>query len=103
MWFYVYVLMNEKQELYIGRTNDLRRRVKAHNQGKSQYTKQHHWRLVYFEAFRSSKDAYRREQKLKQHGQVKRWLKERIAESLKECAELSAGEALNLSPSKRRP
>jgi predicted GIY-YIG superfamily endonuclease len=41
VWFYVYVLMNEKQELYIGRTNDLRRRVKAHNQGKSQYTKQH--------------------------------------------------------------
>ena len=79
MWFYVYVLVNEKQELYIGKTNDLRRRIEAHNQGKSRYTKGHQWSLVYYEAFRSSIDAYRREQQLKQHGQAKRWLKERIA------------------------
>ena len=103
MWFYVYVLLNEKQEFYIGKTSDLQKRVQAHNQGKSQYTKGHQWRLAYYEAYRSSKDASQREQKLKQHGQAKRWLKERIAESLKECVELSAGNALNLSPSKRRP
>lgn len=39
MW-YVYVIENpEKEFLYIGYTNDLKRRIKEHSEGKTQSTK----------------------------------------------------------------
>jgi predicted GIY-YIG superfamily endonuclease len=37
--FYVYLLKNEKGFLYIGCTNDLKRRLEEHNSGKSQIYK----------------------------------------------------------------
>jgi putative endonuclease len=81
--FYVYVIANENNKIYIGRTNDLRRRIEEHNKGRNISTKGHQWRLVYYEAYRSEGDAVRRENNLKYHGQSKRWLKSRIVMSLK--------------------
>ena len=78
MLFYFYVLENEKNELYFGCTNDLKRRIKEHNSGKSRSTKNNLWQLIYYEAYASEADAYRRESKIKDHGQAKRHLKERI-------------------------
>ena len=51
--FYVYILKNEISEIYFGSTNDLCRRIKEHNSGKSFSTKGHRWTLVYYEAFLS--------------------------------------------------
>ena len=45
-------------------------------------TKNREPKLVYYEAYMSKKDAMEREQKLKQRGNAKRWLKERITNSL---------------------
>jgi predicted GIY-YIG superfamily endonuclease len=54
-----------------------------HNQGESYHTKKYApWILIYFEAFRSKKDAYSREQSLKLHKQGLRRLKERLRDSL---------------------
>mgnify|MGYP001603663393 CR=1 FL=1 len=73
--YYVYVLKNRaKDEIYIGYTYDLERRIREHKNKNPE--------LVYYEAYKSEKDARMREMKLKQHGQTKRRLKERIHNSL---------------------
>ncbi len=82
--YYVYVLQNKIDErIYIGYSRDLKRRIYEHHttgiQGNAQGRE---WELVYYEAFRSKIDAQKREQKLKDHGQSKRWLKERLKHSL---------------------
>lgn len=72
--FYVYLLKNQKVgTTYIGYTNDLKRRLKEHVAKTPE--------LVYYEAFKSEKDARTRERRLKQ-GQTVRRLKERLFESL---------------------
>lgn len=79
--FYFYVLQAETGELYFGSTNDLRRRFKEHNNSKSYATKNHKWKLIYYEAYCAESDARRREQQMKLHGQAKRQLKDRIRAS----------------------
>lgn len=80
--YYVYLLKNEKQELYTGCTNDLKRRLEEHNASKSDFTKGHKWSIVYYEAYKSKNDAFDREKKLKHHGYGIRHLKSRCRESL---------------------
>ena len=73
--YYVYFIRNKKEnKSYIGYTKDLKRRLSEHQDKKPD--------LIYYEAYKSKKDAYNREQKLKQRGQSIRWLKERIKNSL---------------------
>lgn len=75
--FYVYVIRNtQTRETYIGFSRDLRRRITEHK-GK-------HPELIYYEAYKSSKDARDREHKLKQRGQAVRQIKQRIRRSLSE-------------------
>ena len=89
--YYVYVMCNEDGIVYIGYTGDLRRRVQEHNNGQNKSTQNHLWELVYYEAFLSKRDALQREKKLKQRGQAKHYLKERIKESLHlGCVEVGA-------------
>jgi putative endonuclease len=61
--YYVYILRSLKNnKLYKGFTNDLKRRFYEHNIGKSVYTKNNGpWKLIYYEAFYSEKDARREE------------------------------------------
>ncbi|MFA5386312.1 MAG: GIY-YIG nuclease family protein [Candidatus Paceibacterota bacterium] len=65
--YYVYLLKSCKNDkLYKGLTNDLKRRMIEHNTGKSVYTKNNGpWKLIYYEAFLSKKDARREELFLK--------------------------------------
>ena len=81
---YVYVLKSSQDhELYIGSTNNLKRRLRDHNDKKNFSTS---WRgpfeLVYYEAYKNEKDARWREQALKLRGNARRFLKERIKRSL---------------------
>ncbi|OGY64541.1 MAG: hypothetical protein A3I89_02465 [Candidatus Harrisonbacteria bacterium RIFCSPLOWO2_02_FULL_41_11] len=70
--YYVYVLRNNTNELYIGYTNDLNRRIKEHKRFKPGYN------LIYYEAYISEVVARRREKKLKYYGSAWRALKQRI-------------------------
>lgn len=79
--FYVYLLQNEKQEIYIGSTNNLKKRFKEHNSKRYYSTKGHNWKVIYYEAFLSESDARNREHQLKQCGQALAQLKRRIKES----------------------
>jgi putative endonuclease len=83
--FYVYVLKSLKdEELYIGSTNNLKRRLKEHQNGESFPTKlRRPFELIYYEAYKNEKDARLREQALKLRGNARRFLKERLRESLK--------------------
>lgn len=81
---YVYLLKNEKDKFYYGCTNDLKRRVLEHNEGKVVSTRGHHWKVIYYEAYRSEQDAFLREKQLKQYGQSLSHLKKRLGHSLNE-------------------
>lgn len=65
--FYVYVLISLKdQRLYTGFTTDLERRLKEHNQGQSEATKNRRpFKLIYYEAYLEEAEAERRERYLK--------------------------------------
>ena len=83
--YIVYLLQHtETLQCYIGRTKDLKRRIAEHNRGEQKATKRNSgkWVLIYAEAYRSEKDAVERENKLKQHGSNKRWLQERVKNSM---------------------
>jgi putative endonuclease len=82
--FYVYIIKSSKDTmLYIGSTNNLNRRLKEHAKGLVKSSKiRRPFRLVYFEAFASEKEARKREQNLKLHGRARRQLLNRIKESL---------------------
>ncbi|OHA15475.1 MAG: hypothetical protein A3A10_02245 [Candidatus Tagabacteria bacterium RIFCSPLOWO2_01_FULL_42_9] len=85
---YVYFLKSKKyDEIYTGSTNDLRRRLFEHNNGAEISTKRYKpWRLIYYEAYQSEKDAREREKKLKNHGNAIREVKKRAQWSLKNGA-----------------
>jgi len=66
--YYVYILASRRYgTLYIGVTNDLRRRIEEHRLGLgSEFVKKYRvHRLVYVEPFESAEDAIRREKQLK--------------------------------------
>ena len=83
--FYVYILRSKKDKrLYIGYTNDLKRRVKEHELGKNISTAYRRpLSLVYYEAYLSREDAIAREENLKLFGRALGGLKRRIGQSLR--------------------
>jgi len=82
--FYVYVLKSKTDDkLYIGYTNNLRKRMKEHNEGKNFSTKSRiPFKLVYYESYVASEDAKEREMQLKRFSQSYMHLKKRINRSL---------------------
>ena len=66
--YYVYILTNTSSNvMYIGITNDLKRRLYEHkNELVDGFTKKYHiHKLVYYEAYKDVKDAILREKRLK--------------------------------------
>ena len=64
---YVYIIQSQlTNTLYTGSTDDLKNRVKIHNDGKVKSTKSKiPWKLLYYEAFLSKIDARKEELFLK--------------------------------------
>ena len=82
--YYVYVLKSAKlNELYIGQTNDLKRRFVEHNSGKNVSTKHKApFQLVYYEAYKAQADAKHREHMLKRFAAGYKELRKRIKNSV---------------------
>jgi len=81
----VYILKHSAtDQIYIGKTNNLERRIKEHNIGfqTSTHRKSGKWILVYAEAYRAKSDADQRELRFKQHGRAKQELLKRLQASL---------------------
>lgn len=81
--YFVYVLQSLKdRKLYIGFTSNLKRRIEEHKTGGSNSTKKRlPFRLVFYEAFISKKDAQKREHYFKTT-KGKRTLRLMLKESL---------------------
>lgn len=77
--FYTYVLKSTKDDkLYIGWTNDLKKRLLNHNSGKVEATKERKpLNLIYYEACKSKEKAIEREKYFKT-GFGRNFLKNRI-------------------------
>jgi putative endonuclease len=83
--FYTYILRNnELDELYIGSTKDLKKRIVEHNKRLVKSTKYKSlYVLIYYEAYKSESDARRRESMLKLRGQARKQLLLRLKDTLK--------------------
>ena len=83
--YYVYLIKSKQDSnLYIGSTNDLKRRLREHNEGKVFSTKSRiPFEIIYYEAYKNEKDARIRESMLKLRGNARAKLIERISRSLK--------------------
>ena len=79
MFYYTYVLRSKKDgKLYVGFTGDLKERLKAHNQGEVESTKNRRpFELIYFEGCISKELAEKRERYFKT-GFGRKFLKDRI-------------------------
>lgn len=77
--YFTYVLLSEKDSKhYVGFTNDLVKRIREHNQGIVESTKDRRpLKLVYYEACLSKEKAIKREKYFKT-GFGRRFLKDRI-------------------------
>jgi putative endonuclease len=75
--YYVYILKYGDDKLYIGYSEDLRKRVKQHKASKKNLD------LIYYEAYKDKKDAVQRERQLKKYKSAWGQLKKRIKFSRK--------------------
>lgn len=82
--YYIYLLENrDDKSWYIGYTNDLKRRLFEHQNGKGGRTTRlkKNWRLIYFEAYLVKQDAEGRERFLKS-GSGRKYLHKQLAQYL---------------------
>lgn len=72
---YTYIVECRDKTLYTGWTNDLTKRMEAHNQGKgAKYTKPRlPVVLKYYESFETKQEAMRREYEIKQLKREEKW------------------------------
>ena len=84
MFYYLYILKSKKdEELYIGSTNNLKRRLLEHQKGLNFSTKYRlPFDLVYFEGYKTEEEARRREHNLKLRANALSQLRRRISKSL---------------------
>ena len=103
--FYVYIITSEIKDLiYVGYTSDLVQRMKSHNKSNdNDFTKKFKpWKLVYYEAYLSEKDARNREKKLKYRGRAKALLKQRLQNSLHESQKVLSDSTRGIRSCKSR-
>ncbi len=79
MFYYLYVLQSEKDgKLYIGKTKDLRQRLKKHLKGDVRSTKSRlPLKLIYYEAY-SNKEKYAKQELFYKSGIGRETLKHKI-------------------------
>jgi len=81
---YIYLLLLKNDQLYTGRTGDLKTRYKEHVYGKVKSTKNRRpLKLIHYKAYLLKSDAMRREKFLKTT-EGKRLLRQQIKDCLKE-------------------
>ncbi len=86
--YYTYVLMLNNGKFYIGRTDNLKRRVAEHKNGKVRSTHLKLPRLIFYEAFLEKADSIRREKYLKS-SKGKSTLRMMIKETLAKCGHVA--------------
>ena len=82
--YFAYIIKSKKsKKLYLGYTDNLRKRLQEHNKGSVKSTKPYiPWKIVYYEAYLSKEEAIRRESNLKLRANAWNQLKRRIKKSI---------------------
>ena len=79
MSYFVYLLGNyrgKKLITYAGYTNNLKKRLSLHNCGKgAKFTKGRTWKLIYYEKYKTKKEAISRESYIKKNRNLRNSLK----------------------------
>ncbi len=79
MTYFVYLIGNYKYKrliTYAGYTNNLKRRIVLHNSGKgAKFTKGRTWKLIYYEKFKTKKEAMLRENYIKKNRKLRNLIK----------------------------
>ena len=79
MKYFVYVLgsnKNKKIHTYVGYTNNLKKRINLHNEGKgAKFTRGRKWKLLYFEKHVTKKEAISRECYIKKNRKFRNSIK----------------------------
>ena len=79
MTYFVYLLGNYKDKkliTYVGYTNNLKKRLILHNSGKgAKFTRGRTWKLIYYEKYRSRKEAINRECYIKKNRKFRNSIK----------------------------
>ena len=79
--FFVYIIgtNHPKARVYVGWSNDVKKRLKAHNNSKgAKFTRGSKWKLLYQEELSSKSEAMRREIFLKKDRQLRSQLRNKL-------------------------
>ncbi len=81
MSFFVYLLSNKKYKritTYVGYTNNLKKRLKLHNEGKgAKFTRGRKWKIIYYEKFTTKTEAISREYYIKKNRKFRNFIKKK--------------------------
>ena len=81
MTYFVYLLGNNKNKkftTYVGYTNNLKKRINLHNANKgAKFTRGRVWKLIYYEKYRTKKEAISREYYIKKNRKFRNSIKEK--------------------------
>jgi len=81
MSFFVYLLANKKYKritTYVGYTNNLKKRLKLHNEGKgAKFTRGRKWKIIYYEKFTTKTEAISREYYIKKNRKFRNFIKKK--------------------------
>ena len=79
MTYFVYLIgchQHRKLTTYVGYTNNLRKRINLHNEGKgAKFTRGRKWKLLYFEKLLTKKEAISRECYIKKNRKFRNLIK----------------------------
>ena len=78
-FIYLLVAKPEYKISYIGWTNNLKKRLKEHNEGKgAKFTRGRKWKLIYYEVVKNKSLALKREYKLKKNRKLRNLIKKKF-------------------------
>ena len=84
MTYFVYLIgchKNNKLTTYVGYTNNLKKRLKLHNEGKgAKFTRGRKWRIIYKEKYKTINEAKSREYYMKKDRKFRDLIKKNINE-----------------------
>ena len=82
MPYFVYLISsakNSKLTTYVGYTNNLKKRINLHNEGKgAKFTRGRKWKLLYSEKFSTKKEAISRECYIKKNRKFRNLIKKKF-------------------------
>ena len=82
MSYFVYILgcyKNAKLTTYVGYTNNLKKRIRFHNEGRgAKFTRGRIWKILYSEKYSRKKEAISREYYIKKNRKIRDQIKEKF-------------------------